>query len=414
MGGYSQAFHELTAPLDRMVLAIVLQCHRALARCSAVLVELESSPWQKYFGAIDDRQKSQRRLFRAILELKEIVLAAFKGRNEVLKASLSPQAHEALARALEEEPSTGTDEKNGEHLSKEASLRAFLESDWTSGFHDVDSDDGLVLPEQTSGKEAIVELASESTAIVKEYADLLNAPFTVYCETQRKWAETDAVRDREYEGDVSVKRLSSKYRTDAVESSNSTTAQYLLAVQRLARIAQLANEPWNQFRHWTFTSKTDLLYRRIVFHPNYCFDDHAEASYELSLGIEREAEKRAAELRREKKEREMAEAALRAAIVPYKESPDEDEAEDEDADKAANEGFLGWDVEPGDTSLEHDDEEEKEIIVDEGDEDVPDDSEWAQIESADYEDGNEMDPFAWARKFMWADGERFVRPVAFR
>jgi hypothetical protein len=33
---------------------------------------------------------------------------------------------------------------------------------------------------------------------------LLNSPFTLYCETQRKWAETDAVRDREYEGDVYI------------------------------------------------------------------------------------------------------------------------------------------------------------------------------------------------------------------
>ena len=40
-------------------------------------------------------------LFRAILELREIVLAAYRGRNEVLRASLSPQAHDALSRGLE-------------------------------------------------------------------------------------------------------------------------------------------------------------------------------------------------------------------------------------------------------------------------------------------------------------------------
>lgn len=60
LGGYSEAYHELTAPLDRMVLAIVLQCHRALARCSMVLKELESSPWQKYFSDIESRDKSIR------------------------------------------------------------------------------------------------------------------------------------------------------------------------------------------------------------------------------------------------------------------------------------------------------------------------------------------------------------------
>ena len=60
LGGYSEAYHELTAPFDRMVLAIVLQCHRALARCSMVLKELESSPWQKYFSDIESRDKSIR------------------------------------------------------------------------------------------------------------------------------------------------------------------------------------------------------------------------------------------------------------------------------------------------------------------------------------------------------------------
>ena len=60
LGGYSEAFTELTAPLDRMILAVVLQCHRALSRCSVVLAEMESSPWQKYFSDIESRQKSIR------------------------------------------------------------------------------------------------------------------------------------------------------------------------------------------------------------------------------------------------------------------------------------------------------------------------------------------------------------------
>lgn len=61
LGGYSVAFHELTAPFDRIILMIVLHCHRALSRCSSLLVEIESSPWDKYFPDIDTRQKSQRR-----------------------------------------------------------------------------------------------------------------------------------------------------------------------------------------------------------------------------------------------------------------------------------------------------------------------------------------------------------------
>ena len=61
LGGYSLAFHELTAPFDRIILTVVLHCHRALSRCSSLLVEIESSPWDKYFPDVDTRQKSHRR-----------------------------------------------------------------------------------------------------------------------------------------------------------------------------------------------------------------------------------------------------------------------------------------------------------------------------------------------------------------
>lgn len=441
LGGYSEAFHELTAPLDRVVLAIVLQCHRALSRCSVVLTEMESSPWQKYFGDIESRQKSQRRLFRAILELREIVLAAYRGRNEVLRAALSPQAHDALSRGLEAVTSGSTPSKagSGDSPSKEASLRSFLENDWVSGFHDVEVDGSLIIPEQidtgqmhevtTRGEEAIEEIVFESVAIVKEYSSLLNTPFALYCENQRKWAETDAVRDREYEGDLSVKNLSTKYRTDLAERVKSMSTRYLLASQRLARVAQLANDPWECHRHWMFTVCTDLLYRRILFHANYEYNDHAEASYELTLGKERESFQREEEAR---KEREMAEAALRAAIVPYKETADEDGesldgslgAEDEARDVNKSEGFLGWDIEGGDESVdqsncdgdqskesEGEDEQDASLHDDLKKKDTIDESEWDQIESSDvFDDANkpENDPLAWARKFMWAEGEHFV------
>ena len=40
--------------------------------------------------------------------------------------------------------------------------------------------------------------------------------------------------------------------------------------------------------------------------------------------------------------------------------------------------------------------------------DNADETEWDQIESTDFDESNELDPFAWARKFMWAEGEHFV------
>ena len=61
LGGYSTAFHELTAPYDRIVLLILLHCHRALSRCSTLLVEIESSSYEKHFPDVESRQKSHRR-----------------------------------------------------------------------------------------------------------------------------------------------------------------------------------------------------------------------------------------------------------------------------------------------------------------------------------------------------------------
>jgi hypothetical protein len=389
--------------------------------------------------SINHSSNNTRRLFRAILELREIVLAAYRGRHEVLRIALSPLGYEALANSLDKDiPSPISSEP-----SKEASLRGFLDNTWVSGFNDVDVDGDVIIPEMVAngqvhenreaskrGRQAMEELASESKAIIKEYSNLLNTPFTQYCETQRKWAETDAVRDREYEGDVLVKKLSSKYRTDIVDLNKSMTSSFLLTMQRLNMIIQITNDPWNQVRHWKFNAHTDLLYRRILFQPNYNFDNHASASYELSLGKEREMyEQEEAErkkrLEEAKKERERAEELLRAAIVPYTEPVEddvEDEEDDDDDDRADSDGFLGWNLsEDRNESFEHsssgkvdgtENEEQTDDLKNtstDNQSSVKDiDESWDQIEAADYEEGDESDPFAWARKFMWAEGERYV------
>ena len=52
---YLEQFNELTAPLDRLVFCVVLQCFRALSRCSVVLIEIDSIPILQYFPSKDDR-----------------------------------------------------------------------------------------------------------------------------------------------------------------------------------------------------------------------------------------------------------------------------------------------------------------------------------------------------------------------
>jgi len=51
------------------------------------------------------------------------------------------------------------------------------------------------------GPEVIEELSVESRAIVETFEKALNVCFGKYLEAQRKWVETRAVRDLEFEGD---------------------------------------------------------------------------------------------------------------------------------------------------------------------------------------------------------------------
>uniref|UniRef100_A0A7S4NG05 BEACH domain-containing protein n=1 Tax=Odontella aurita TaxID=265563 RepID=A0A7S4NG05_9STRA len=514
-GGYSAAFHDLTAPLDRMVLAVVLQCHRALSRCSAVLMEIESSPVDKYFPNADVRQKNYRRLFRATLELREVVLAAYRGRNEVLRAALSLQAYEALQAGLEETSSsgkssggkstrsslrhTGSDESptKGRRISsskakgssikdrgsshrgsssKEASLRAFLANVWVTRFHDVDMIGGIAVPEQVSrgqvyrnrtasdrGLLAVEELATESKRIILDYTRALNAPFEAYCEDQRLWAETDAVRDLEYEGDLAVKRLAGKYRSDLQDISRLENLRSKAAGHRWIATERKIVELGDECEHWILANFTDKLHRRILLVRNREFDAHEEASYELMLGKEREKAKKEREerLRRRKEESELAASLNRASkgLVPYKE-PDmldgEEEAPQPDvsgdkqigpnamirrasarampgivpfSDLMASMADLGDDLdditlEPEDDALSYIMEEDEmqdseassgqQATADTEQSDSAFGADWDQVEPID-DDIHEMDSVkvedqdAWARAFLWSEGEHVVQ-----
>lgn len=139
--GYSAAFHNLTAPLDRLILAIVLQCHRTLGRCNALLSEVESSP-DKYFKSKESQKKYLKRILRAALELQGVVSMAFRGRNEVLRTALTSSAYEALRESLESPNSTS------KNASKEVLMRSFLSSSWVAGFQDVIYRSNYAIPEQ--------------------------------------------------------------------------------------------------------------------------------------------------------------------------------------------------------------------------------------------------------------------------
>jgi hypothetical protein len=418
LGGYSAAFDELTAPLDRLLLAIVLQCHRGLARCSAVLVEIEVSDYSVYFPSEEVQKKSYKRVLRVALELREIVLAAYRGRNEVLRAALSPTAFDALQTGLETN-----------HMgSKEAVIRAFLSNDWVSNFHDVDLRGNITIPAQLTdgqnpassdtsqaGIKAIEALAAESNSIISDFNRTMDIQFEAYCEYQRQWAETDAVRDLEYEGDNVVQRLSAKHRSNFNESAKQLLLRADAAQSRFLLVERNVIELWSTEAHWKLAEHTDRLNRRILLVRNRDFNDHHDASYELMLTQEREKAERDREERERKKmkkhEEELSELVRRNAdaFVPHGEIGDVD-VEDENfedidethpksASEQDNDDLASTDctdsVTANETNQAPDGATALDVFVEDGIKEVA-------------ESTHSLDEDAWAKTFIWASSEAVV------
>lgn len=206
-----------------------------------------------------------------------------------------------------------------------------------------------------------------------------------------------------------MKRMSSKHRSDSSDFNRLVAARFAMSSQRIIAIQRLMNDPWDYLRRWEVSMHTDLLYRRILFSPNYCFNDHAGASYELTLGKDRDMLQQE-EKSRQEKEKEMEELALRVAVVPYNQSQD-DEIDEDDGERVGSDGFLGWEMqvaEPAlDLSKDSDKEDEVEPVADLTEEE-PDVSDWDEVDKGEAENAS-SDPFDWARKFLWSEGEHVVQ-----
>jgi hypothetical protein len=284
--------------IDRLILATVIHCHRALSRCASLLSEIESPSGEKYFESHESQKKHKRRLLLASLELREIVSTSFRGRMEIIRLYLSLEAFEALRESLVAEPVS----PHSKSVSKESLIRDFLSSPWVTGFQDVDRQMDLAIPEQLSmekvfrgkenqqmgqGLQAVEVMANESNAILSDFEKSLNSCFDNYLESQRKWTETDAVRDLEADGDATAMRLSEKYKMETSEVNKPILLRRNGADNRWRGIEHKAVEPFAEARHWKLAPYTDRLGRRTVLVPNRHFDDHAAASYEQIRANER-------------------------------------------------------------------------------------------------------------------------------
>ena len=411
--GYSSAFNVLTAPTDRLILAVVLQCHRALGRCGALLSEIESSSVEKYFESKESQKKYYRRLLRVVLELRDIILTSYKGRNEVLRTSLSPESFEALQSCLEvpslpmEEPASPSRKAAS---PKETMVRTLLSSSWITRFQDVDIRDDIAIPEQlelgnktqqldstSRGALAVKELVTESSAIVDNFEKALNTCFEKYLEAQRIWSETGAVRDLEFEGDTTLKRLSGRHRFDLTEFGKQLTIRSTAADIRWKGIDRNIVDIWEKGLHWRLPRYTDRLGRRILLVRHREFDDRQKASYELLMGKEREKEERGREERSRKKQ-ELAELMKRNtdAFVPYGGADNPLDIEDDERDQ--EESGIESEQENGDYT-----ESEIETTFDESLADGLDEK------KADHDESKIKDDIdAWARTFIWSDNESVV------
>lgn len=221
-----------------------------------------------------------------------------------------------------------------------------------------------------------------------------------YLEKQRRWAETGAVRDLEFEGDTILKKLSSTSSRCKNEGRSLPNIPALTAAaeRRWKAIDKKVGDAWYSPLHWKLPIYNDQKGRRVVLVSNPKFDSHDSASYELMLGLDREREER------HRKERmlqnELSDLMKRnsEAIVPYDESLTlEDENEDdpkamlktkEDSELASIQRV----VEPSHSE----DLPEIQLLM----------TDMTAEESTS--EGFDTDGDNWARAFIWHDGESIV------
>jgi hypothetical protein len=297
-----------------------------------------------------------------------------------------------------------------------------MSSRWVTGFQDIETRIDLAVPEQVAmdtiplssaqgndpsiqGFLSVEKLANESTAIIKDFEKALDGCFEDYLEGQRKWAETDAVRDLECDGDTTVKRLSEKCRNDASEMTKTLALRRSGADNRWRGIQRSVIEPWNNQTHWKLARYTDLLGRRTVLVQNHQFDTHREASYGDMLEKEREKAERGREARLlEKKKKELSDVIRRNsdAFVVLQSSEDPDARDDDSSLLQASDGESTTDNE---SATDGDDSNNAGQVPNESDQD----EEWDKIDTEEIDNVNaEGDIDGWAKAFIWSDSESVV------
>ena len=420
-GQHLNFLDEGEAHIDRLILAVTLHCHRALGRCSALLWEIESVTSETYFHSKDAHKKFYRRLLRVALELRDVVSTAFRGRNDNLHAAMSSEAYEALRLSLE-------GDALAEKVSKESVVREFLSSAWVTGFTDTVNRQDLAIPEQvcmetiplssnqalnpySQGFYALEKLSFESNCIVSDFESAINSCFEEYLQAQRAWAETDAVRDLEYDGDTTSKRLFENYKLDGVDVAKWANSRRCLADGRWRAIDCKVSEPWFNAAQWKFARFTDIRGRRTLMVQNRNFKDHSAASYDLALGKEQEKE----ELERQRRlqaKKDLSDVMRRNAAAFILDDTQSINSKDDGSSQLRSDGDSTAEMESltdGDSCSNLDAVMLQEILIHDKLPIDEQDEEWDKVDTeeiidVDVDGGTD----SWAKAYIWVDGESVV------
>lgn len=327
MEGYSGTFSKLTLPLDQLLLATVIESHRTLRKCGAVLQIIESKSETLGFFNMESQKKSYRRLLRIAAELREILITIHVTRSSIFRNSLSREAYASFKSCIEAAAPPERDTDTKLPTMKESAVRGFLVSDWVASYSCVACETNL---------HASVALLAESGAdeqtisVTDAFEKSLTPAFESYLERQRKWAETGAVRDLEFEGDSILKSLSRKCEQEIGIPSQSRSLVESVVRKRWRGINQSIGNLWQVSFHWKLPNNVDRLGRRIVLVANSKFSDHMSASYELMMGLDRVREQKERDERKLRNEISDLIKRNAEAFVPYDGNKIVDDGEDED------------------------------------------------------------------------------------
>ena len=219
-----------------------------------------------------------------------------------------------------------------------------------------------------------------------------------YLEKQRRWAETGAVRDLEFEGDNLLKALSAMCKHDrktlTKDLAGLSVATHLLwkAIDKKSRLV------WASSLRWRLTRFTDDSGRRILLDPNLRFDSHESARYDSMLGQGRHQEEK--ESKEHILQSEISDLMKRNSealtsydqILALEDSNDDDDDEKEESDeKEYDEGVAESEI--NEISSTH-------ILPESSETEATEDG--SVIEELNHS-GDE-----WAKVFIWEDAETIV------